>query len=120
MPGRAAGKVVVVTGAAQGQGAAEARALQREGATVVAVDVRDPAEHVDGVVHRHLDVSSEQSWAELRDWLAAEHGVVHGLVNNAGITHRKPLPEVATADLERVLAVNLTGPVLGMQALAPL
>ena len=56
----------------------------------------------------------------MRDDLANEHGTVHGLVNNAGITHRARLLELHVADLERVLAVNLTGPLLGIQALAPL
>jgi 3alpha(or 20beta)-hydroxysteroid dehydrogenase len=119
-PGRAAGKVVVVTGASQGQGAAEARALEREGATVVGVDVRDPVEVVDGVHFRHLDVASPDDWNALRDWLRQEYGAVHGLVNNAGITHRERLDDVTLADLHRVLGVNLGGPLLGIQALAPL
>jgi 3alpha(or 20beta)-hydroxysteroid dehydrogenase len=45
---------------------------------------------------------------------------VQGLVNNAGITHRVRLGEVTLADLNRVLAVNLCGPLLGIQALTPL
>jgi NAD(P)-dependent dehydrogenase (short-subunit alcohol dehydrogenase family) len=88
-PGRAAGKVVVVTGASQGQGAAEARALEREGATVIGVDVRDPLEVVEGVQYGHLDVSSDDDWTALRDWLQREYGVVHGLVDNAGVTQRE-------------------------------
>jgi 3alpha(or 20beta)-hydroxysteroid dehydrogenase len=48
------------------------------------------------------------------------NGADHGLVNNAGITHRARLLELHVADLERVLAVNLTGPLLGIQTLAPL
>jgi 3alpha(or 20beta)-hydroxysteroid dehydrogenase len=120
MSGRTAGKIVVVTGAGQGQGAAEARALAREGATVIGVDVREPTEVGEGVIHRRLDVSSDVDWEALRDWLAEEYGSVHGLVNNAGITHRGRLGDVTLADLNRVLAVNLSGPLLGIQALAPL
>ena len=119
-PGRTAGKVVVVTGASQGQGASEARALVREGATVIGVDVRDPLEPVEGVEYRQLDVSSNDDWMALRDWLQRELGALHGLVNNAGITHRERLGDVTPADLDRVLAVNLSGPLLGIQALAPL
>jgi 3alpha(or 20beta)-hydroxysteroid dehydrogenase len=119
-PGRTAGKVVVVTGASQGQGAAEARALEREGATVIGVDVRDPVEVVEGVQYRHLDVTSQDDWTALREWLQQQYVTVHGLVNNAGITHRKRLGDVTLADLDRVLAVNLSGPLLGIQALAPL
>jgi 3alpha(or 20beta)-hydroxysteroid dehydrogenase len=118
--GRTAGKVVVITGAGQGQGAAEARALAREGATVVGVDVREPMEVIEGVRYRRLDVSSDADWAVLRDWLGEEYGTVHGLVNNAGITHRERLGDITQADLDRVLAVNLSGPLLGIQALAPL
>jgi NAD(P)-dependent dehydrogenase (short-subunit alcohol dehydrogenase family) len=110
------GRVVVVTGASQGQGAAEARALRDAGASVIAVDVRDPVEPLDGVAYRRLDVSSADDWAAL----AADLDIVHGLVNNAGITHRAPLWDVTPEDLERVLSINLSGPLLGIQALAPL
>src|SRR3954470_12026255 len=117
---RAAGKVVVVTGAAQGQGAAEAAALHREGATVLSLDVRDPAEPVDGVAYDVLDVSSPEAWTALAGTLRERHGCIHGLVNNAAITDRTRLADVTRDDLERVLAVNLIGPLLGIQALAPL
>ncbi len=108
------GRVVVVTGAAQGMGAAQAAACAAEGATVVALDVQ-PGPDV-----RAHDVTSEKDWARLHDDLATEFGIVHGLVNNAGITHRARLLDVAVADVQRVLAVNLVGPLLGIQALAPL
>lgn len=118
--GRVAGKVVVVTGARQGQGAAEARALEREGATVIGVDVQDPVEVIEGVQYRHLDVSSQDDWTALAAWIEDEYGTLHGLVNNAGITHRGRLEDVTLADLDRVLAVNLAGPLWGIQTLAPL
>jgi 3alpha(or 20beta)-hydroxysteroid dehydrogenase len=117
---RATGKVVVVTGAAQGQGVVEARALRDEGATVIGVDVRDPVEPLEGIAYRRLDVSSLGDWTALADWLRAEHLTLHGLVNNAGITDRKPLAAVTPGDLERVLGVNLSGPLLGIQTLSPL
>lgn len=108
------GKVVVVTGAARGQGAAEAEALTREGARVIATDV------VTGSGCRHLDVSSEEDWAGLAAELRETYGQVHGLVNNAGITWRARLGEVRAEDMARVHAVNVTGPLLGIQYLAPL
>ncbi|HEY9375701.1 MAG TPA: SDR family NAD(P)-dependent oxidoreductase, partial [Jiangellaceae bacterium] len=108
------GRVVVVTGAAQGMGAAQAAACAAEGATVVALDVQ-PGPDV-----RAHDVTSEKDWGRLHDDLATEFGIVHGLVNNAGITHRARLLDVAVADVQRVLAVNLVGPLLAIQALAPL
>jgi 3alpha(or 20beta)-hydroxysteroid dehydrogenase len=114
MSGVLAGKVVVITGAAQGQGAAQAAACTAEGATVIGLDIQAAPG-----VQAH-DVSSEQHWATLRDEVAAEYDVVHGLVNNAGITHRARLLDLRVADLQRVLAVNLAGPLLGIQTLAPL
>ncbi|MFJ4616955.1 SDR family NAD(P)-dependent oxidoreductase [Streptomyces sp. NPDC088812] len=113
-PGRLLGKVVVVTGAARGQGAAEAEALTREGARVIATDV-DPG---DGC--RRLDVTSEQDWADLAADLREAYGEVHGLVNNAGVTWRARLGDVRPEDMARVHAVNVTGPLLGIQHLAPL
>jgi 3alpha(or 20beta)-hydroxysteroid dehydrogenase len=114
--GKLAGRTIVVTGAARGQGAAEAAAMAREGARVIATDVLDVS--IPDVVGRHLDVTSQSDWLELRDELAGEP--LHGLVNNAGIPMRPRLDEVTVADWDRALAVNLTGPMLGMQTLAPL
>ncbi|WP_405995231.1 SDR family NAD(P)-dependent oxidoreductase [Streptomyces sp. NBC_00986] len=122
---RLAGRTVVVTGAAQGQGAAEVAAAAREGATVIATDVLDEAGEKlavslrgDGldVTYRHLDVSSEDDWADL----AASLTEVHGLVNNAGIAVRARLGSVELADWNRAFAVNTTGALLGIQALTPL
>ncbi|MEU7472697.1 SDR family oxidoreductase [Streptomyces sp. NPDC044984] len=113
-PKRLLGKVVVVTGAARGQGAAEAEALTREGARVIATDVTEAP----GC--RRLDVTSEQDWAELAAELRESYGQVHGLVNNAGVTWRARLDEVRPEDMARVHAVNVTGPMLGIQHLAPL
>ncbi|MGC0327417.1 3alpha(or 20beta)-hydroxysteroid dehydrogenase [Streptomyces sp. SAI-170] len=113
-PKRLLGRVVVVTGAARGQGAAEAEALAREGARVVATDVA-PA---DGC--RRLDVTRDEEWAALAAELRETYGQVHGLVNNAGITWRARVGEVRPEDMARVHAVNVTGPLLGIQHLAPL
>ncbi|MFJ7043336.1 SDR family NAD(P)-dependent oxidoreductase [Streptomyces sp. NPDC101112] len=111
---RLLGKVVVITGAARGQGAAEADALTREGACVIATDVTGAP----GC--RRLDVTSEKEWAELAAELKEAYGQVHGLVNNAGITWRARIGDVCTDDFQRVHAVNVTGPLLGIQHLAPL
>ena len=119
--GRVDGKVIVITGAAGGQGAAEANALAAEGATVVATDLQEPVvELAGGVTFRHHDVGSEEAWAALGSALREEHGVVHGLVNNAGITWRERLMDVTVEDWERVFRINVTGSLLGIQALVPL
>jgi 3alpha(or 20beta)-hydroxysteroid dehydrogenase len=120
-PGRAAGKVVVVTGAGRGQGAAEARLLAAEGATVVAADLGpEPAEALPGVEYRQLDVVDATGWAALAAELRDRFGRVDGLVANAGITWRARLSELDPADLARVSEVNVTGTLLGVQALTPL
>jgi 3alpha(or 20beta)-hydroxysteroid dehydrogenase len=112
-------RVVVVTGAAQGLGAAIAVAAADEGATVVGGDLVPTAP--DGrVAMRELDVTDESQWAAFAEWLRREHGACHGLVNNAGITMRTRLGEVSLADWNRTMAINATGPLLGMQALMDL
>jgi 3alpha(or 20beta)-hydroxysteroid dehydrogenase len=124
--GRVDGKVVVVTGAARGQGAAEAIALAREGATVIATDVldADPGALADpgpgALSFRRLDVTDAAGWQQLGRELAERHGAVHGLVNNAGIASRERLPNVDVERWRQAFEINVTGPLLGIQTLAPL
>ncbi len=119
MSGRVAGKVVVVTGAGRGQGAAEARLLAAEGATVIACDV-EPASAVGDGQCRRLDVTDAAGWRTLATELRDRYGRLDGLVANAGITWRARLADLDAADLTRVSDVNLTGTLLGIQALTPL
>jgi 3alpha(or 20beta)-hydroxysteroid dehydrogenase len=116
--GRVEGKVVLVTGAAGGQGLAEAELLAKEGATVIATDLHPAA--VTGLAYRRLDVSRADEWKELGAWLASEHGRLDGLVNNAGIPFRARIDEVQLEDWDRVMAINLTGTLLGIQTAIPL
>lgn len=125
MSGRVRGRVVVVTGAAQGQGAAEVALLAQEGATVIACDLEAPpsAEGRDGagsIRAAALDVADPAAWAALADRIAHGFGRVDGLINNAGVTSRVRLPDVGLEEWNRVLAVNLTGPMLGITTLLPL
>ncbi len=113
-PERLLGRVVVVTGAAGGQGAAETEALTRKSIRVIATDVTESP----GC--RRLDVTSEKDWAELAADLREAYGQVHGLVNNAGIAWRAQIDDVRPEDMAQVHAVNVTGPLLGIQHLAPL
>lgn len=113
--------VVVITGAGQGQGAAEARLLAARGMTVIAADLGEaPAEDLAGADYRQLDVTDQAGWTDLAKDLAERHGHVDGLVANAGITWRARLLDVTPADLHRVHEVNLTGALLAIQAIAPL
>lgn len=118
------GELVVITGAARGQGAAEAKLLASRGARVIATDVHETADLVapegapGSIEYRQLDVTSEASWAALAADLAGQR--VKGLVNNAGITSRTRLGVTELADWNRLLEVNVTGAMLGIQALMPL
>jgi 3alpha(or 20beta)-hydroxysteroid dehydrogenase len=123
------GRTVVVTGAGQGQGAAEARMLVEAGARVVATDlaVDMPAglaavssSSAGSLVYRQLDVSDASGWSDLAHWIQTKGWQVDGLVNNAGITQRSRLLDASVADLQRVYEVNVAGSLLGIQALAPL
>ena len=123
------GKVVVVTGAARGQGAAEVEALARSGAVVIGTDVLDDegatlAEKLaaDGfaVEYRHLDVRDQQAWESLAGYVGETHGRVDALVNNAGVAARERLPDVTLATWQLTFDINVTGPMLGIQALVPL
>ena len=113
--------VVVVTGAGQGQGAAEARLLAARGTTVIAADLTEaPDEDLPGVDYRQLDVTDQAGWTGLAKELAERYGRVHGLVANAGITWRARLLDLTPADLHHVYEVNVTGALLAIQSIAPL
>ncbi len=120
MSGRVQGKLIVITGAARGQGEAEAAKLAAEGAIVVACDLEAPGSET-GIVGHRLDVADQASWFALKERIELELGArVDGLINNAGVTSRVRLPDVELEDWNRVLAVNLTGPMLGIKTLLPL
>ena len=127
------GRTVVITGAGQGQGAAEARLLVEAGARVVATDVpahlpeelarlRRPGSGPageSGLIYRPLDVTDAAAWAGLGDWIRSQGWRVDGLINNAGITLRSRLLDASVADLQKVYEVNVAGSLLGIQTLAP-
>jgi 3alpha(or 20beta)-hydroxysteroid dehydrogenase len=112
--GRVAGKVVIVTGAGRGIGAAVARLLAAEGATVVGVD-RDA-----DVGCRQLDVTDPDGWSDLAGEVSRAHGRIDGLVACAGITLRTRLADLTQEDLARVHAVNVGGVLLAVQSVLPL
>ncbi len=119
------GKTVVVTGAAQGQGAEEVCTLVEPGAHVIALDIHDAqseswsavrsrcADDAARLTIRRLDVSDEDAWAALVTELGASGIAVHGLINNAGITLRKTVTETSAAEWRHVMSINLDGAFLG-------
>ena len=120
------GKVVLVSGGARGQGAAEARMLVAEGARVVLGDVleadgeRLAAELGPNARFLRQDVTAEADWARLVS--AAEAmggGGLHGMVNNAGIYVPRTLMETDAELFERHMRVNQLGCFLGIKAVVP-
>jgi len=120
--GRVDDKVAIITGGAQGMGAADARMLVAEGAKVVIADILDePGQALadelgDAARYVHLDVSDEEQWQAAVDAAVTAFGKVNVLVNNAGIVQVAPLKSLDVDKWNRVLAVNLTGAMLGIKA----
>ncbi|MGF6958654.1 SDR family NAD(P)-dependent oxidoreductase [Paraburkholderia youngii] len=116
---RLIGKIALVTGAAQGIGLAVAQAFASEGAVVFAGDVQTGKE-AEGIKPVRLDVSSSDDWQSVVAEIIATHGRIDVLVNNAGIVAcYEPVHGTDIESWQRVLAVNLTGSFLGMQAVLP-
>ena len=117
------GKSVIVTGAAHGQGAVTASVLAAAGGTVYLTDLDETAgpqaaRDAGGAFVVH-DVTDPASWAGVVERVVADTGRVDVLVNNAGIIEWATMTLTPLATWERVIAVNQTGPLLGMQAVAP-
>ncbi|WP_329480845.1 SDR family oxidoreductase [Kribbella sp. NBC_01484] len=114
---RLGGRVIVVTGAASGIGAACVQRFLTEGASVVQVDVQ-PCKEVAGRAIAVLgDVSAQDTWAEVRSRGRDELGPIDGLVSNAGFADVRPAHELPPQSWQRQLDVNLTAAFLGFQAL---
>ncbi|HEV7642130.1 MAG TPA: glucose 1-dehydrogenase [Gaiellaceae bacterium] len=126
--GRLDGKVALITGAARGQGQAEARLFAREGAKVLLGDVvddegeqvaREIAEAGGTARYVHLDVSQRADWEAAVALAESEWGGLHVLVNNAGIANRSGITETDDELWDRVIAINQTGTFMGMRAAVP-
>lgn len=114
---RLAGRVITVTGAASGIGAACVERLVTEGASVVQVDVQ-PCKELPGRAIAVLgDVSSPGTWADVRSRGRDEFGPIDGLVSNAFTVDVQPAHELPPASWQRQLDVNLTAAFLGFQTL---
>jgi 3(or 17)beta-hydroxysteroid dehydrogenase len=121
--GRLADKVALVTGAAQGIGAAIGRAMAAEGAVVYFTDrnVRGAEENA-AAAGGHafmLDVTDEVAWLQAAERLEGEHGRLDILVNNAGVELSRPIGDTSFAEWRQVLAVNLDAVFLGCKAMLP-
>ena len=127
-----AGRTAVVTGAAGGIGRGIALALARRGCHLALADIDEAAlartaaeitdQYAAGVSHYPLDVANRSAVAALPARVMAAHGAVDILVNNAGGVAGqgpKPLEEVADAEWDKIIAVNLGAAFALSRAAAP-
>ena len=125
---RLKGKVALITGAARGQGAAEARLFALEGAKVILADVTDQegiavaaeiAEAGGDAIYVHLDVANEDEWYAAVQSGVAAFGKLDILVNNAGIWRRGHVMETSSEQWDDIMGVNAKGVFLGTKAAIP-
>lgn len=128
--GRAAGKVALISGAAQGMGASHARALAAAGAHVMIGDLQEEpgsalAEEINAAEGRTaaactpLDVTDLEAWTAAVGQTVQQFGKLDVLVNNAGIYTPGTVEEASVEDWTRTLDIDLTGTFLGMKAAVP-
>jgi 3alpha(or 20beta)-hydroxysteroid dehydrogenase len=120
-----AGKIALITGAARGQGAAEARLFAAEGAKVIMTDLlTDEGAEVaaaigDAALFLRHDVSSEADWDRVVAEGVRHFGGLDILVNNAGITKAGSVESTSMADYMSMVMVNQVGVFLGMKSVLP-
>ena len=125
---RLEGKVALISGAARGMGAEEARLFAREGAKVVLGDVRDEAGKAvatairtsgGGAIYRSLDVTDQADWAAAVEAAESDWGRLDILVNNAGVTSYSKGDKDSLEDFDRCHEINSRGSYLGIRASIP-
>jgi len=122
---RLAGKVAIISGAAQGMGAATARLFVAEGAKVVLGDILTEkgealaAELGEAALFAKLDVRSEEDWQAIVAAATSRFGKLDILVNNAAIALFGAAEELRKEDAERVLAINVIGTMMGVKHAVP-
>lgn len=119
------GKVIIVTGAAQGMGAATAELFAREGAHVIVADINDVEGNVvagnlgDNATYFQLNVADVESWNALTSSVMEKHGKINGLVNNAAIFFDALIEDTSQESIQNMLSINLMGPWFGMKSVVP-
>ena len=125
---RLEGKVALISGAARGQGAVEAKLFAGQGAKVVIGDILDDlgkqveaeiAEAGGDATYVHLDVTSEAQWNSAVQTAVDSYGKLDILVNNAGILIRAGVEDTTEEDWDRIMDVNAKGVFLGTKAAIP-
>jgi NAD(P)-dependent dehydrogenase (short-subunit alcohol dehydrogenase family) len=115
------GKVAIITGGARGIGRASAELFAEEGAQVIVADLSLAEDFIsDRVTFKELDVTDEQAWKRVTGETVNEFGQIDILVNNAGMVGSyEPIDSISIEDWNRVVAVNQTGPFLGIRTVVP-
>ena len=125
---RLEGKAALITGAARGMGAVEARLFAEEGARVCITDVlEEQGRQVAAGITRSggeaffskLDITSEEEWGRAVDEVVSRFGKLDILINNAAINHVGTVEETTADDWDRVMEVNAKGAFLGTKAAIP-
>lgn len=130
MVGRLQGKVAIITGAASGQGAEEARLFAKEGAQVVATDVQTALlsqleqeiqqENGNVILTITQDVASESGWKQVVTSTIERFHKIDILINNAGVTGKtRGLADTTVSDWNQVMNINALGNYLGMKYVVP-
>lgn len=123
--GRLENKVAIITGAAQGMGAAHAKRFIEEGAKVVLTDLNEEkgqayaAELGENALFVKQNVTSEEDWANVIAKTEETFGPVNILVNNAGISVNKTLMDMSLEEYRRIVDINQVSVFLGMRAVVP-
>ncbi len=121
-------KVAIITGAARGMGASEARIFANEGAKVILADIQvEDGNHVTKEIidaggqalFVEMDVSSQADWDRTIEAAISNFGKINVLVNNAGIIERDSLEETTEETWDKIMAVNAKGVFLGTKAVIP-
>lgn len=124
---RLSGKIAIITGAAQGMGAAHAKLFVEEGAKVVLTDLLEEKGEAlvnelgsDNALFVKQDVSSEEDWKNVIKKAKEKFGKIDILVNNAGITTSKTIEQTSLADYQKVVNINQVSVFLGMKEVFPI
>ena len=124
---RVKNKVAVITGAANGQGASEAKLLASEGATIIVADIREELglavvseiEQMNGLAeYFQLDVRDEKNWHDVISRTVDKHERIDILINNAAISGSQP-DLLSTSEYDKIMEVNSKGVFLGMKTCLP-
>lgn len=122
--GKLDGKVAIITGAAQGMGAAHAKLFVSEGAKVVITDIKvDEGQQLaqslgDQALFIKHNIASAADWDQVVTQTKATFGRIDILVNNAGITFAKRLQDITEDDYLKIFQINQLGTFLGLKAVA--